>query len=127
MHSIHDFLLGVSKGSSCMLFISYNSGSVAYRGTRCMDIQLINISLYYLSYIDWGTIYQQDFSCAGVMYLCQFIEQNGGKLPERLVWSFPLYVTQILRHKVRNKMTCHFRKNTDREDILIHRVNNKKI
>jgi len=49
-----------------------------------MHIQLINISLYYLSYIDWGTIYQQDFSCAGVMYLCQFIEQNGGKLPERL-------------------------------------------
>jgi hypothetical protein len=27
---------------------------------------------------------KQDFSCAGVMYLCQFIEQNGGKLPERL-------------------------------------------
>ncbi|KAM0912770.1 hypothetical protein ACQ4PT_012585 [Festuca glaucescens] len=27
---------------------------------------------------------KQNFSCAGVMYLCQFIEQNGGKLPERL-------------------------------------------
>ncbi|GJN35853.1 hypothetical protein PR202_gb24665 [Eleusine coracana subsp. coracana] len=27
---------------------------------------------------------KQDFSCAGVMYLCQFIEQSGGKLPERL-------------------------------------------
>ncbi|CAN6336477.1 unnamed protein product [Urochloa humidicola] len=27
---------------------------------------------------------KQDFSCAGMMYLCQFIEQNGGKLPERL-------------------------------------------
>ncbi|KAG0517245.1 hypothetical protein BDA96_09G072200 [Sorghum bicolor] len=27
---------------------------------------------------------KQDFSCAGVMYLCQFIEQNGGKLPDRL-------------------------------------------
>ncbi|KAF0909320.1 hypothetical protein E2562_034960 [Oryza meyeriana var. granulata] len=26
----------------------------------------------------------QNFSCAGVMYLGQFIEQNGGKLPERL-------------------------------------------
>ncbi|XBJ23368.1 hypothetical protein VPH35_001546 [Triticum aestivum] len=27
---------------------------------------------------------KQNFSCAGVMYLCQFIEQSGGKLPERL-------------------------------------------
>ncbi|BAF16735.1 uncharacterized isoform X1 [Oryza sativa Japonica Group] len=30
---------------------------------------------------------KQNFSCAGVMYLCQFIEQNGGKLPERLEGS----------------------------------------
>uniref|UniRef100_A0A0D9WDI2 DUF1664 domain-containing protein n=1 Tax=Leersia perrieri TaxID=77586 RepID=A0A0D9WDI2_9ORYZ len=27
---------------------------------------------------------KQNFSCAGVMYLCQYIEENGGKLPERL-------------------------------------------
>lgn len=27
---------------------------------------------------------KQNFSCAGVMYLCQFIEQNGGKLPGSL-------------------------------------------
>lgn len=30
---------------------------------------------------------KQNFSCAGVMYLCQFIEQSGGKLPERLEGS----------------------------------------
>uniref|UniRef100_A0A804PX83 DUF1664 domain-containing protein n=1 Tax=Zea mays TaxID=4577 RepID=A0A804PX83_MAIZE len=30
---------------------------------------------------------KQDFSCAGVMYLCQFMEQNGGKLPDRLEGS----------------------------------------
>jgi hypothetical protein len=40
---------------------------------------------FFISYVDHSTLYLQDFSCAGVMYLCQFIEQNGGKLPERLV------------------------------------------
>uniref|UniRef100_A0A0E0KZ95 DUF1664 domain-containing protein n=1 Tax=Oryza punctata TaxID=4537 RepID=A0A0E0KZ95_ORYPU len=48
-----------------------------------LKLENIGSEIKNIKQLVWGL----NFSCAGVMYLCQFIEQNGGKLPERLEGS----------------------------------------